>query len=242
MMKKPIQLKDCCFRFSHYAESLERAQRLGYECTSMRDYDPSSSKALVLRHDVDYTLDGVMDFAQIEADLGMTSTFFIRLHAREYNPWNFASYTCFRALREMGHEIGLHYDCVNFQVVTGEDPAVIFRKEKHVLETILDVEIQSASQHRDISNYSFEDYYFFSKYDKKDFGIENYVFDDKFFKDMKYISDSNGIWRDGCLCKNLGKHPKLQVLTHADIWFRSHYHLKESPVHHDGIEPVHELL
>ncbi|GAI53512.1 unnamed protein product, partial [marine sediment metagenome] len=52
-------------------------------------------------------------------------------------------------------------------------------------------------------------------------GIENYAYDAKFTKDMKYISDSRGGWQEGCLCKLLGKYSKIQCLTHPYWWYEN---------------------
>ena len=35
---------------------------------------------------------------------------------------------------------------------------------------------------------------------------------------MKYISDSNGNWREGDILENLN-FKRLQVLTHPELWF-----------------------
>ena len=35
---------------------------------------------------------------------------------------------------------------------------------------------------------------------------------------MKYISDSNGNWREGDILENLNSK-RLQVLTHPELWF-----------------------
>ncbi|MDH3361889.1 MAG: hypothetical protein OEL51_06010, partial [Nitrosopumilus sp.] len=37
-------------------------------------------------------------------------------------------------------------------------------------------------------------------------------------KQTKYISDSGRYWREGCMCKHINKHEKLQILTHPIWW------------------------
>ncbi|MDU3351755.1 MAG: hypothetical protein E7E72_16830, partial [Clostridium sp.] len=43
----------------------------------------------------------------------------------------------------------------------------------------------------------------------------------KFFKEFAYISDSRGVWQNGCICDILNNDSpeKLQFLTHA-IWWK----------------------
>jgi hypothetical protein len=202
-----------------------------YKLVSFRDYDQSMKKVLLLRHDLDYTLDGVLNFATLEKDRGATATYFIRLHAPEYNPFEYRAYTLIRKLLDMGHEIGLHFESTKFESLTGEDPVMMFKKEKEVLERIFDVNVETAVQHRDLCMYSEDDFFFFDKFSKEDVGLKRYAHEPAFENDFKYLSDSSSRWNDGCLCENLGKHDKIQALTHPDWWFEEHYHLK-ARVHH----------
>lgn len=217
----------CSFKFSHYQEMFKCCLREGYTLTSFRDYREELEKVVILRHDLDYEVcvEKALEFAKIEDSLGARATYFVRLHSFEYNPFEFRTYCILRKIIEMGHEIGLHFECVDMEAVTGEEEVAVFRKEKKVLETILDIEIVSASQHGDYSAYSHPDYhYFFERYPMEEVGIKNNPFEDRFFKDMKYLTDSNSIWPEGCFCKHIGKYPKFQVLTHPKWWFKEHYH------------------
>ncbi|MGQ9628970.1 MAG: hypothetical protein ACUVXI_01490 [bacterium] len=218
----------CSFKFSHYEETLERALSLGYVLTSFRDYNESLGKVMILRHDVDYG-DGMrkaMNFAEIERDLGARATYFIKTHCPEYNPFEYKTYVTLRKILAMGHEIGLHFEAVDMSYITGEDEVELFLKEKDVLERILDVKIISASQHIDYSCYSHPDYHwFFDRYKREDVDIVNYASEKRFVEDMKYLSDSNSVWLEGCFCKHLGKHDKFQILTHPKWWFNEYYHI-----------------
>ena len=42
----------------------------------------------------------------------------------------------------------------------------------------------------------------------------------EFFVERKYLSDSGQFWREGCLCQNLNKYERLQVLIHPMWWSR----------------------
>jgi hypothetical protein len=52
--------------------------------------------------------------------------------------------------------------------------------------------------------------------------IDYHAYDQHFFKDMKYLSDSGGSWREGHWSEKLNLFEKLQVLTHP-VW------------HHNGV-------
>jgi hypothetical protein len=204
----------CSFLYSHYEEILKEAVRQGYVLTSFRDYDPEAKRAIILRHDVDEVTD-VRPMSRVEHECGATATYFLRVHSRHYNPFSYENYDAFKQLIRMGHELGLHIDGIPFIGLASEDLVSEVNKEKTMLETMFDVSIQSASLHG-FGTLPTPDYFGLST---KGLGIKNYAYDPKFTRDMKYISDSSGRWREGCLCKLLGKYDKIQVLTHPDWWY-----------------------
>jgi hypothetical protein len=63
-------------------------------------------------------------------------------------------------------------------------------------------------------------------YDPLEAGFRYYALASEFFKKMKYLSDSNGFWREGDLTKHLGAHEHFQVLVHPDWWFEKDLLLK----------------
>jgi hypothetical protein len=56
-------------------------------------------------------------------------------------------------------------------------------------------------------------------YTAEDLEVKYYSYSNEFTKEMKYLSDSSGIWREGCCCKHLGNHDRFQILTHPEWWF-----------------------
>lgn len=204
----------CSFLYSHWKDILVEASRLGYALTSFKNYNPSMERVIILRHDVDQLVN-IEIMSRIERECGATATYFIRIHSSYYNPLSYQNYIRFKKLIAMGHEIGLHFDGIPFVDSSGKDLAFIFKKDKQLLETMFDIEIVSASLHAFWTR-PVPDYFGFNT---GKLGIENYAYDAKFTKDMKYISDSRGGWQEGCLCKLLGKYPKIQCLTHPYWWY-----------------------
>lgn len=218
----------CSFKLSHFKEVFKRAKKLGYVFTTFRDYEKvaASNRLIILRHDIDFRVDRAYEIAKIEKDLGIRSTFFVRLHAKEYNPFEYISYTILRQIKDWGFEIGLHFEALDIGHITGEDVVNLFKREKTILEEILKVKVVSAVQHGDFSGVSRnKENHFFNNYTKEDVGILNHPFEDRFFKKMKYISDSFGSWREGCMCQHIGKFDSLQINIHPIYWFHKFYHL-----------------
>lgn len=217
----------CSFKLNHYKEILEMAIMQGYTfCTfdNYREHSKKWKKIILLRHDIEFRPDRALNMAQIEASLDIPATYFVRVHSPEYNPFEFKTYKALCEIRDMRKplfEIGLHYEAVDLSRITGEGVGNIFLREKGVLENIFHVDIDSAAPHGDFTGY---DNGIFGADDMDRVEIENQVFEDRFFKDMKYISDSLGNWREGCACEWLGKYDRLHINTHPTFWHFEHYH------------------
>jgi len=220
-------MQDCGFTFKHYRDILLRARELGYRITGFRDADPSVERFIVLRHDIDFAqgVERARDMAGIEAACGATATYFIKVHCYEYNPFAYRPYVIWREIMSQGHEIGLHFEAADVGNITGEDHRGVFRREKAALEAILDRPVASAAQHGDHSIHSDPDpYRFFYRHDALALGISFHPDQPAFREGVRYLSDSNSHWREGCVCKHLGEDNRLQVLVHPEWWFRDFYH------------------
>jgi hypothetical protein len=101
------------FSYAYYRHMLDQCRKAGFTVTSFERFNERITRTIILRHDVDYTLDGLLEFAEIEADLGCSATYLFRVHADEYNLYSPVSVATIRALEDMGHEIGLHFEAMN---------------------------------------------------------------------------------------------------------------------------------
>lgn len=217
----------CSWRFAHYQACLEYALELGYTFSTFSEYEPGRDHlTVILRHDVDCSLERALHMARIEHRLGIRATYFVRVHAPTYNPFSFTAYTVWRELAGQGHELGLHYEVADMHALTGEHPVRLFLRAKGLLELVLDRPVVSAAQHGDFTRVTPDPLdHFFTRVPPELVGIANHTFEDRFFREMKYISDSGGHWREGCMCGHLGRHKRLQILCHPCWWFERHYHL-----------------
>jgi hypothetical protein len=215
---------------SHYKEVLLQWQDQGYLCTSFKDLpnNKAAENLLVLRHDLDFErcMTNALFMAEIEHEIGAKATYFVRLHSDAYNPLEFKAYLTLKAILKMGHEIGLHFEAYEFSQLTHDPEAEVFGKEKRLLETALDVDIVSACEHGDYHRFESKGFQrFFERHDAKALGILHDPYHPNYFSDMKYLSDSNQKWREGCFCKHIGLHRRVHVATHPGFWFNKHYAL-----------------
>ena len=219
------------FSFAYLRHMLAECQRAGYRLSSFEKFDQSCPKTIILRHDVDYTLAGVLDIAEIEAELGATASFLFRVHADSYNLFACGAYVLISRLLAMGHEVGLHFEAMNVGRALGLYPPDLLRKEKAVLEQVVGRKLLTCSEHRNVSNMVHNTPLYHETWDPCDAGFTFYTMADAYFKQMKYLSDTNAQWREGDVLAHLGKHDRFQVLIHSDWWFHRDM-LLQGPYHH----------
>ena len=112
----------CAFDLDHFAELLDAAQAGGYRFTHF-DRPPKPGD-LLLRHDVDLSLDAALRLAELEARHEATATYFLMTESLFYNLASPEGADAIARLRELGHRVGLH--AVHPHVVLDErfDPVV----------------------------------------------------------------------------------------------------------------------
>jgi len=96
----------CDFSLGHYRELLEATRDGGYAWAGFHR-EPRAADVL-LRHDVDLSLDAALKMAQLEHELGVTATYLLMTESGFYNLDSEAGRRAHRTLRDLGHSVGLH--------------------------------------------------------------------------------------------------------------------------------------
>jgi hypothetical protein len=97
---------NCSFSLEHYAQLLEAVGEGGYRY-SFFDHEPQPGD-LLLRHDVDLSLDAALRLAELEAQAGAAATYFLMTQSVFYNLASPEGLRAINRLRELGHAVGLH--------------------------------------------------------------------------------------------------------------------------------------
>jgi hypothetical protein len=178
----------CSFDLTHYRELLEAARAGGYRFAFF-DGQPTAGD-LLLRHDVDLSLDAALRLAELEYDTGAAATYFLMTESVFYNLASSEGVAALKRLRALGHRIGLHAVWPRRELDARFDPVVAWHNP--------DPEYMSAALDKSIAN----------------------VMEPRFFSPERYRSDSNQHWRSGCPHDALarGEFDWLQLLTHPEIW------------------------
>jgi hypothetical protein len=96
----------CGFSLSHYRELLEAAKEGGYRFAGF-DGKPEPGE-LILRHDVDLSVDAALALAEVEAEAGAWSTWFLMTRSAFYNLASHEGERAMARLRELGGRIAHH--------------------------------------------------------------------------------------------------------------------------------------
>jgi hypothetical protein len=96
----------CAFDLAHYRELLAAAKSGGYRFAFF-DREPTAGDVL-LRHDVDLSLDAALTLAELEAEAGAHATYFLMNRSVFYNLASPEGERALARLRELGHRVGLH--------------------------------------------------------------------------------------------------------------------------------------
>jgi len=97
---------NCTFDLAHYRELVRAAQFGGYQFAGF-DRAPQAGD-VILRHDVDLSLDAALAVAEVEAEEEAWSTWFLMTRSVFYNLASTEGERTIERLRELGHRVALH--------------------------------------------------------------------------------------------------------------------------------------
>ncbi len=96
----------CSFDLGHYGELLQAAKDGGYRFAFFEE-KPRVGDVL-LRHDVDLSLEAAVRMAELEAEASAQATYFLMTESVFYNLASAEGEHALGRLRELGHRVGLH--------------------------------------------------------------------------------------------------------------------------------------
>lgn len=97
------------FTYSVYVKFLSALGKR-YEIITCSQASNTHTPYLILRHDVDGSLESALRMAEIEHDLGVRSTYTVLFSHKLYNIFERDSFNILRKILGLGHEIGVHYE------------------------------------------------------------------------------------------------------------------------------------
>lgn len=236
------------FTFKYIEEQFRSVLKEGYnvitceEFVRLKQKGTLIDKILVNRVDIDFSVKKARRLLAIFNTLGIRSTFFVRLHAPEYNPFSFENYLILKDIVASGHEIGYHSEVIDQSIIWKENAIECLKRDLDILNRMFDVKVTGVASHGGMTGFNNLD--FWKDKTPKEFGLlyEGYDREKTFnlFHESFYVSDSEWIkWK----CYNKGKlqendrrslaehamdgHKLIYSLIHPDTYFDSHYYENE---------------
>ena len=173
----------------------------------------SPTRFIILRHDVDLKAENSVETAKIEHSLGIKASYYFRVVPDSDKP------NCIKAIANMGHEIGYHYEDMS---LCGGDPqkAVAHFSEKLAYFRTY-YPVKTICMHgAPTSQYDSKDIWQFASY-KKDFDLIGEPYFDVDFSDLFYLTDTGRRW-DGYKVSVRDKIPTYQDIWSANGWAYKH--------------------
>jgi hypothetical protein len=112
----------CDFSLAHYRELLSAARAGGYRWAGFDA--PPEPGVVILRHDVDLSLDGALAVAEAEAEEGAWSTWFLMTRSVFYNLASKEGVAAIERLRSLGHRVAHHAVWPDVDLDARFDPVV----------------------------------------------------------------------------------------------------------------------
>lgn len=236
-------MSDFEFTYKNLESQYRQALDLGYEVITCADYfdrkEDLPPLTIVNRVDIDFSVKKADRLCDIFDRLDIKASFFLRLHAPEYNPFSFENYRILKTIRDSGHEIGYHSEIVDQAAIWNEDASECLSRDIEIINRMLGIKIRGIASHGGMTGLNNLD--FWEKKSPTEFGVcyEAYDSNESFnlFNNSFYISDSEWTqWKCyemGTLCKgdrrSFAEHVKLKrplvyLVIHPDTYFDRHFY------------------
>jgi hypothetical protein len=205
-----LTLKDCDFTSNKFIKLCEAVSET-YPTLTMSEYldNQHPERFVLMRHDVDRIPERALMTAKIEQELGIRSTYYFRTIKSVFKP------KIIRQIKDMGHEIGYHYETLSEAKGDYEKAMDLFRSNLDNLRKIC--EVKTICMHgRPLSKYDNRELW--NKYDFKNFGItgEAYL---SVGDNLNYFSDTGRNWGLGNNLRDYipGKNDGVPANTTDDL-------------------------
>jgi hypothetical protein len=195
--------------------------------------DASHKKIVLIRHDVDRWLKTALRMAEVEAQLGIVSSYYFRIP----NTWD---EKVSRRVAKLGHEVGLHYEVLDKAKGNLDLAAEYMNSDLDMARKVAPV--TTAAMHGNPATpYDNRDFWKAKRF--SEFGLLGEAYLSIEFDNFHYLSDTGRSWRenyfniyDAPSSGNMGKDPlaikttdeligaiegfdqNLYVVTHPERW------------------------
>lgn len=174
------------FTLSVYRELLDHLKSANYTFQTFSQYlHEPAGKVILLRHDVDDRKLHSLEFARIQKEKGIVGSYYFRMVPESFDE------EVIREIYELGHEVGYHYEDMDF--AKGDPHQAIKLFEKHLERLRSIVPIHTICMHGSPRS-KFDNKDVWKHYNYRDYGITGEPYFDVDFKSVFYLTDTGRRW------------------------------------------------
>ena len=172
---------------------------------------------VIIRHDVDVSLEAAVSIAELENEMGVIATYFVMVSNSFYNVFSEEGRRLVSRLAQLGHCVGLHVDVSLYppssDILAACSPAIA--NEFELLKAAVRHPIELISLHNPRPE--------LVNLERSPGGWAN-TYEPRFFSDLAYVSDSGGSWRFGGPFERAAfkNGTAIHLLTHPIWWDQDH--------------------
>lgn len=209
---------DCCFET--YRNILNRIKSTGKYCDYVDVLRECRDKFLILRHDIEFSIDRAYELSKIEYREGISSSYFVQISNNTYNAFSGKNKKMLQEMEQMGHHIGLHYHRGDVENINDLKQDISMQAE--VLHKMTGCIVDRFSFHRPLRAHLEANIVIdglINAYGEKFFVLTD---DPTAATDVKYIADSNHQWKYGLPTEDyFSAYDRIQLLVHPLSWTES---------------------
>lgn len=174
------------FTLTAYRALLDSLQEAKYQFQTFSGFLKNPAiRTIMLRHDVDDRKLHSLEFAKIQHERGIVGTYYFRMVPESFDEG------VIREIRDMGHEIGYHYEDMDF--ANGDPHQAVKLFEKHLNKLRKVAPVSTICMHGSPrSKYDNKDVW--KHYDYRQYGIIGEPYFDIDFKKVFYLTDTGRMW------------------------------------------------
>jgi len=180
-----------------------------YRFIKFKELNGSDNRQIILRHDVDISIELALRMAQIENDLNISSIYFFLLTSKSYNLLSNENIANVKKIKKLGHEVSLHFDLSFY-----DNPKSGFLFEMEIFNKVFNESIYITSIHQPNKD--------FLNNPEEYFSVPN-TYEKKLVESTKYFADSGGHFRFGnpLDSKEFSSGSNIQLGIHPVWWIES---------------------
>jgi hypothetical protein len=201
------------FTLDKYAELCKALKSLSCPITTVRSFlgsERPSNFSVILRHDVDRGIDAALRMAELEADMDITATYYIRIRPGVFKP------EALKRLHHLRHEVGYHYEVLAKTKGDKAQAIALFERELERFREI--VPIETISMHGSpLSRWNNLDLW--QAYRFENYGLKDAILSTR-TEEMFYFTDTGRCWdadRYNVRDRVTSLKPTLEIHTTDDL-------------------------